>query len=166
MTLNPQQFGDPPVPEGHVRMYRGDWAPGGDPERLKNWLRPHEKREATKQSIANMVEHFSKHNKKFAARTSVQGRWVTPDPELAKSYPYGDAEWIGSATLVNYVDVPHHVWEQSKNLADQPTDVKQLSRMVEHEAIVPKEYQTKFRPSREHSPQAGLDIIDNQDTYL
>ena len=166
MTLNPNQFGDPPVPEGHVRLYRGDWAPGGDPEQLKTWLDPYEKREARRARIAQHIEHFSKHNTKFAARTSVQGRWVTPDPELAKVYPYGDAEWIGSATLVNYVDVPHHVWEQTKNLADQPIEVQRLSRMSEHEAVVPPEFKDKFKTSREHSPKAGLDIIDNQDTYL
>lgn len=147
------------MPEGHTRLYRGDWAPGDNPIVLGSFLSSPEQREA----LASRMTLRNK-NPRMVARNSVEGRWVTPDPKLAASYPIDKTD--DDATLVNFVDVPNHVWEGIKGLQDQPTEVRHLSRMAEDEAIVPEEYKGKFTPSREHSSAKGLEILDNQDTYL
>ena len=150
MTLNPNQFGDPPVPEGHVRLYRGEYAPNGglpDPNRKKMlpWLEQRIMRDRDK-SI-----------------NKVNGRWGTADLEVAKLHPFDDP---GSAQLVKFVDVPSHVYEKIKGLGDQPSEIARWSANPTNEVIIPEEYSGKLTVSREHSPSKGLELHDNQDTYL
>lgn len=166
MTLNRDQFGDPPAPKGHIRLYRGDWAPGGDPDSLKQWLQNREEYKVKQDKLSKLVELGMQRNPDMAARASVEGRWVTPHPDLvAKHYPQ-DKGIAGAATLVNYVDVPNHVWESIKGLKDQPDSVRALSGMPEYEAVLPEEYKPQMRVSRKLSSKEGLDIIDNPNTYL
>jgi hypothetical protein len=133
-----------------------------------------DKWKSTPEERARLAASIARYNRdpRMATRNSVQGRWVTPHPQLAASYPLDryelDKEGIETvdAPIVNYVDVPNHVYEQIEGLKDQPTDVRHLSRMAEHEAVLPEEYVGKLTPSREHSSAKGLEILDNQDTYL
>lgn len=168
MTINPIQFGDVPVPEGHTRLYRGDWAPGGNPDDLDKWKLTHEEREKHTARMARLVQSGLRRNADFAARAKVEGRWVTPNPELAKGYPYPEVSTFpnSAVNIVNFVDVPNHVWESIQGLKDQPEDVRRLSRMAEDEAILPEEYKSRLTLSRQFSPQEGLDRVDNQNTYL
>lgn len=166
MTVNPIQFGDVPVPEGHTRLYRGDWAPGNDPGHLQDMAMGHEERleEIKKRTVRH--NRFLKLSKEYAARSAIEGRWVTPDPKLAQSYPVEKDSEPHLATVVNFVDVPNHVWEQIQGLKDQPDEVKYFSKMKEHEAVIPEEYLPRMTLSRQFSTQEGLDVVDNQNTYL
>ena len=166
MTVNPIQFGDVPVPEGHTRLCRGDWAPGNDPGHLQDMAMGHEERLEEMKKRAARHNTFVKRNKEYAARSAVEGRWVTSDPKLAQSYPVEKDSEPQSATVVNFVDVPNHVWEQIQGLKDQPDEVRYFSKMVEHEAVIPEEYLPRMTLSRQFSPQEGLDVVDNQNTYL
>jgi hypothetical protein len=148
MVVNPHQFGDLPVPEGHTRVYRGELAPGGKPldgKPLPKWL-------------ASRVQ-----NDKVINR--VNGRWATGSPEYAQLFPFGETG-NDVVKLVKYVDVPNHVYAQIHGLADQPDDIKGQSGNPKDEVILPEEYASKLQVSRDHSTAKGLELWDNQDTYL
>lgn len=150
MTLNSQQFGDPPVPEGHTRLYRGEYAPSGaipDPNRKKMlpWLEQRITRDRDK------------------TINKVNGRWATADLDVAKLHPFDDS---GSEQLVKFVDVPNHVYDKIKGLGDQPIEIAKWSANPNNEVIIPEEYSKGLSVSREHSPAKGLELHDNQDTYL
>ena len=119
-----ETFVDQPAP-GFVRFYRGDYAKGGaiiegggQPE----WL-------------ASQPE--------IIARNRVQGRWVTEDRALAELYPMNMDP--GEQSVLRYVDVPENVAAQIRGLADQPEEIRALSKAVPEEAILPSELMAGLR---------------------
>jgi hypothetical protein len=119
-----ETFVDQPAP-GFVRFYRGDYAKGG--AIIEGGGRP--------EWLASQPE--------IIARNRVQGRWVTEDRALAELYPMNMDP--GEQSVLRYVDVPENVAAQIRGLADQPEEIRALSKAVPEEAILPSELMAGLR---------------------
>jgi hypothetical protein len=122
--------GLPAVPEGHVRLFRGEAldaavAAGAEAARASKGL------------------SWIDQQPEMITRKEVRGRWFTDDRALAETYPSNRDP--GELNRLVYVDVPKAEYDKMIGLQDQPAEVRKLSLSPEREIVLPKAYTSKVR---------------------
>jgi hypothetical protein len=115
---------DPPTPEGHVRLYRGETDLPNEGTPMPDWVAE---------------------NPEFKAMLEATGRWFVRDRETAEYY---NREFGDNSGRVSYVDVP--VADVENYLSANQPDARRFSaagRETE-ESFVSKELAAKRLPSR------------------
>lgn len=105
----------PPVPDGHVRLYRGESAP----------------------TQRKVIPEWIRQNKQALGIYDAEGRWFTNNLDNAVWYK-NDAD-VGR---IVYVDVPEEIAKANK-LNKQSKDVQKFSRDLETEFFLPREWANK-----------------------
>jgi hypothetical protein len=102
------------------------------------------------------MPEWMRNQPEILARNKVQGRWVTDNLDLARTYPTNLSP--EEKAIIRYVDVPEAVAQRIRGLADQPEDIRALSADIKNEAILPQEYMSKLRDFSE-SPSIDVETI-------
>jgi hypothetical protein len=114
---------EPPIPEGHVRLYRGQQVPGSG-KGLPEWVKNDPKRKAAAEA---------------------EGRWFTNNKAEAQHY----ADEAGDKGEVTYVDVPKEIADRYQ-AANDPEASKQVHSTKRDkpndEHFLPPEYKSKAKP--------------------